>query len=198
MRYTDVKLLVGHKTLNADNLRAALQILGRDWVRLSRRILDQNKKNATFNLRKSMSYTFAAKEEKIGVSLTFDGAPYWVFVEMGVRGFASADKAPDSPFQFGTKTGRPGGLRAAIDKWVIRKGLPNFRDAQGRFIPRKEQVRRISKKIYMYGIEPTPFVSEPMKFIWDKHLPNLEEALTRDVDAYYDKEFPKDFKFVIL
>lgn len=198
MRYTDIKLFVGDKTLNADNLRASLQLLGRDWVRMSRRILDQNNKNATFNLRKSMSYTFAQEEEKVGVSLTFDGAPYWVFVEMGVRGFVNADKAPDSPFQFGSRSGRPGGLRAAIDKWVIRKGLPNFRDASGRFIPRREQVRQISRKIYMYGIEPTPFVSDPMKIIWDKHYPDLEEALVRDLDGYIDKEFPSDFKYVIL
>jgi hypothetical protein len=195
MRSTQIKLVSGKDTFNADNLSSALQDLARDWIRMSRRILDRNDKNASGNLRKSMSYTFVVEGDMVGVKLLFDGAPYWVFVEYGVKGFKSDAKAPDSPFQFGTNTGRPGGLRAAIDKWVIVKGLPDFRDMKGRFVPRKDRVRMISRKIYLYGIEPTPFVSDPMAVIWDRHISRLELALQLDLIAFYEEKFPTNWTF---
>ena len=68
-------------------------------------------------------------------------------------------KAPASPYKFGSGLGKPG-LRTAIDRWTITKGIPGIRDEKGRFIPRKSLVRLMSRSIYLSGLSPTYFFTD--------------------------------------
>ncbi len=174
--------------------------MGRALVRAARHTLDKENKNASGNLRKSVSYEYTVnRDNSLTLGFTFKGADYWQYVEYGVGGFlrGQKDKAPDSPFRFGTNTGRPGGLRGGIDRWVIQKKLPGFRDAKGRFVPRKQRVQVISRNIYLYGIEPTPFASESMDMIFTKWKSRLELAWTKDLEAELDQTFKDEIIITI-
>ena len=119
--------------------------------------LDTVNKTNTGRLKKSLR--FEIREIEGAIVLELLSAPYSEFVRLGVQGVGPGkNKAPGSPFKFGTGTGKPGGLRGAIDKWVITKGLNNVRDKQGRFIKRKSLVFLISRSIYRFGIAPTNFI----------------------------------------
>jgi hypothetical protein len=113
-------------------------------------------KTNTGALAKSLRAEARIEGERI--VFEFLGNDYSEFVRQGVRGKESDSIAPNSDFKFGTKTGKEGGLRGAIDKWTITKGIDGVRDSKGRFTPRKTLVSFISRKIYRFGIRPTNFV----------------------------------------
>tara|TARA_R110000787_G_scaffold38050_4_gene96155 strand:- start:5932 stop:6543 length:612 start_codon:yes stop_codon:yes gene_type:complete len=190
----------GKSKWKCDNLTKEYQLMGRDMVRAARHYLDKEKKNATGNLRKSVGYEYSVdKDNNVLIGFTFDDAGYWQYVEYGVGGVIKGpeNKAPDSPFQFGTRTGREGGLRGAIDRWVISKKLPGFRDAKGRFVPRKTQVQRISRKIYLYGIEPTPFASDSLDSVFTKYRNRLATAWTKDIERFLGDAFDEEITITI-
>ena len=118
--------------------------------------LDTINKTNTGTLANSLRASARIEGEKI--YLEFFGSDYSEFVRQGVRGSVSSNKAPKSPFKFGTGSGEKGGLRRSIDKWVITKGIEGVRDKKGRFIKRKSLVSLISLKIYRFGIRPTNFI----------------------------------------
>lgn len=148
--------------------------------------LKSSNKSASGKLSESLDY-----ELKVGAnSIEFDffAQDYWKFVDKGVKGKTSSAKAPNSPYQFGSGTGKKGGLRSAIDKWVIQKGLNNVRDKQGRFINRKQMVSMISSAIYNRGLRPTEFFSKPFEEGF-KQLPDeILEAYGKDLDKFLIKE----------
>lgn len=148
--------------------------------------LKSSNKSASGKLSESLDY-----ELKVGAnSIEFDffAEDYWKFVDKGVKGKTSSAKAPNSPYQFGSGTGKKGGLRSAIDKWVVRKGLNNVRDKQGRFINRKQMVSMISSAIYNRGLRPTEFFSKPFEEGF-KQLPDeILEAYGKDLDKFLIKE----------
>lgn len=148
--------------------------------------LKSSNKSASGKLSESLDY-----ELKVGAnSIEFDffAEDYWKFVDKGVKGKTSSAKAPNSPYQFGSGTGKKGGLRSAIDKWVIQKGLNNVRDKQGRFINRKQMVSMISSAIYNRGLRPTEFFSKPFEEGF-KQLPDeILEAYGKDLDKFLIKE----------
>lgn len=148
--------------------------------------LKSSNKSASGKLSESLDY-----ELKVGAnSIEFDffAEDYWKFVDKGVKGKTSSAKAPNSPYQFGSGTGKKGGLRSAIDKWVVRKGLNNVRDKQGRFINRKQMVSMISSAIYNRGLKPTEFFSKPFEEGF-KQLPDeILEAYGKDLDKFLIKE----------
>lgn len=135
-------------------------------------------------LASSLDYEIVIEGDVIRV--LFNGVDYAKFMDKGVQGKDPSkikdgfQKAPNSPFKFGSGTGRKGGLRGAIDKWVIRKGLSGVRDDKGRFVPRKTMVFLISRSIYFTGLRPTMFFTKA----FEKHNKNiiskLDKALAKD------------------
>jgi len=103
-----------------------------------------------------------------GGYLYFVGLEYGNYLDQGVQGanpnelpnkakWFGKQKAPGSPFKFGSGTGPKGGLRGAIDKWTITKGIPGIRGADGKFLPRKSLVYLMTRSIYLAGLSPTYF-----------------------------------------
>ena len=189
----------GETKFKCDYLTRRYLQMGRSLVRAARKYLDKEGKNASGKLRKSVRFYFEVVKETIVFGFKFEGADYWQYVEYGVGGAigGSQNKAPDSPFRFGTNSGRVNGLRSGIDRWVIQKKLPGFRDAKGRFIPRKQAVSTISRKIYLYGIEPTPFASDSLDVVFKKNKKNIETAFNNDVEAYLGKQFEEKINITI-
>lgn len=127
------------------------------------------------------------------IVVTFSAADYAKFYDEGVQGANPSkmppgaktrfNQAPNSPFRFGTGTGKKGGLRAAIDKWVLTKSdlKSSTRNDLGQFIPRKTMVFLISRSIYLTGLKPSYFFTKPFDFYTKNLERDLEDALERDV-----------------
>jgi hypothetical protein len=148
--------------------------------------LKKDGKNASGKLIDSLDFEF--KQNKNSIEFDFYAEDYWKFVDKGVKGKTSSAKAPNSPYKFGTGTGKKGGLRSAIDKWVIRKGLTNTRNEKGQFINRKQMVSMISSSIYNRGLRTTEFFSKPFEEGF-KNLPDeILEAYGQDLNKFLIKE----------
>ena len=143
-------------------------------------------KNASTNLYNSLSYYVDDG------TVFFEMLDYAPFVDEGVRGknpkalskpgakskdgkrklkgskWYGKQKAPFSPYKFGTKSGAKGGLTRGLDKWIIRKGIAP-RDKEGKFMSRKTLKYLMARSIYLSGIRPTYFFSKPFERGWIKY-----------------------------
>ena len=101
-------------------------------IQQSRSNLTKGGKKASGDLYNSLGYN--VEQTAKGFSLSFEMEDYGTFQDLGVKGKSKQDKAPNSPYRFGTGSGKKGGLTKGIDKWVRRKGI-QFRDKKsGRFL----------------------------------------------------------------
>ena len=158
----------------AEDLTSILQKWGDDVVVEIGAYLDTINKTNTGNLKKSLRFEVRRDAERIIMELK--GPEYSEYVRLGVQGAGPGrNRAPGSPFRFGSGTGKKGGLRTAINSWAITKGLQGTRDAKGRFIKRKSLVFLISRSIYRFGIQPTNFV-----FPFFKRLDELTALIGRE------------------
>jgi len=171
---------IGGKTYPMTNLNKTLEKIGKMWRKNARISLRMQDKVNTGALYDSMPVIVGEDSDGYYVNIT-PQVHYWEFVDKGVQG-ASKNifaRQSESPFKFGANKTR--GLRGAIDKWVIQKGIQGTRDAQGRFTPRKSLVYAISNAIWNRGLKPTFFISDTMKRLKSKALLWLAQALGEDV-----------------
>ena len=172
---------IGGKTYPMTNLNKTLEKIGKMWrknARISLRMQDKVNTGALYN---SMKVIVGQNQHAFYVDIT-PKVDYWEYVDKGVQG-ASRNifkGQSESPFKYGSgKGGR--GLRGAIDKWVIQKGLGGTRDEQGRFTPRKSLVFLITRAIWNRGLKPTFFISGTLKRLKPKAMQWLGAALNKDM-----------------
>ena len=172
---------IGGKTYPMTNLNKTLEKIGKMWRKNARISLRMQDKVNTGTLYNSMNVTVGQNQYAFYVDIT-PSVDYWEFVDKGVQG-ASRNIFPrqsESPFKYGSgKGGR--GLRGAIDKWVLQKGLGGTRDSQGRFTPRKSLVFLITRAIWNRGLKPTFFLSGTLKRLKPKAMQWLGAALNKDM-----------------
>ena len=107
------------------------------------------------------------------LQMTIKMNSYGAFVDQGVQGLKHKNKAPNSPFAFGTGTGEKGGLTKGINEWVASKRL-QFRDVKGRYMSYQQTAKVIIRSVYLKGIKPTFFMTEA----FDKNIKDLPKQLT--------------------
>jgi hypothetical protein len=119
---------------------------------------------------------------------------YGTFVDLGVKGKTSSNKAPDSPYKFGSGTGRKGGLTQGINQWVKQKGF-QFRDRKsGRFLSYDSTAYLITRSIFNKGIKPSLFFTKPFEAGYKKYIDiDLIKAFGQDIDTMVDYNL-KDIK----
>jgi hypothetical protein len=118
---------------------------------------------------------------------------YGTFVDLGVRGKSSSLKAPNSPYKFGSGTGRKGGLTEGINKWVKQKGF-QFRDKRGRFMSYDSTAYLITRSIFHKGIKPSLFFTKPFEAGYKKYIDvDLVKAFGQDIETMVDYNL-KDIK----
>ena len=123
----------------------------------------------------------------------FQMADYGTFVDLGVKGKTSSTKAPDSPYQFGSGTGRKGGLTQGINKWVKQKGF-QFRDKKGKFLSYESTAYLITRSIFNKGIKPSLFFTKPFEAGYKKYIDvDLLKAFGQDIETMVDYNL-KDLK----
>ena len=113
---------------------------------------------------------------KNGANLNIEMADYGKFKDKGVRGKSSSSKAPNSPFRFGSGTGRKGGLTEAMQSYVKRRRI-QFKDRKtGRFLSYKSTAFLIARSIYQKGIKPSLFFTKPFVAAFKRLPDDLIEA----------------------
>ena len=156
--------------------------MGKEVRRRARIALKARGKVVTGKLYNSIRYeqSVSKDEKSLNLRFSFPGANYWQYVDEGVRGAMSSAKAPRSPFRFGSGSGPSGGLRPAIDRWVVKKGIAP-RGPGGQFAARKSMVFAISRSIYRTGIRPSYFFTNAYDKTLKAYNNKLEAAVAKDI-----------------
>lgn len=164
----------------SDELKKYLDTFGKSVVKQSKTRLSKAKKNDSKSLYNSISYDLNVSKNSF--SLTFSMEDYGTFIDKGVKGVSSSAKAPNSPYKFGTGTGKKGGLTNGIDKWVTRKRI-QFKDrSSGKFMSYKSTAFLIRNSIWNKGLETTDFFSKPFEQAFKKLPDTIIEAFALDID----------------
>jgi hypothetical protein len=158
----------------------------RDYViQQSRSNLSKSDKNVSKELYNSLKGEIITENNFSIVG--FSMAEYGQFQDQGVRGKTSSAKAPNSPFKFGTGSGKKGGLTKSIDKWVRARGF-QFRDKKsGKFMSYEQTGYLISRSIFQKGIKPSLFFTKPFEAGYKKYIDtDLFKAFGQDLDTIVD------------
>ena len=172
----------------AQELKSVEQVLRRfrDYViQQSRSNLSKSDKNVSKELYNSLKGEILTENNYSIVG--FSMAEYGQFQDQGVKGKSSSLKAPNSPFKFGTGSGKKGGLTKSIDKWVRARGF-QFRDKKsGKFLSYEQTGYLISRSIFQKGIKPSLFFTKPFEAGYKKYIDtDLFKAFGQDLDTLVD------------
>ena len=154
-------------------------------VQQSRSNLTKQKKNASKSLYNSIKGV--SKVNPNSISLYFEMEEHGIYQDVGVKGKTSSTKAPNSPFKFGSGTGKKGGLTNGIQKWVKQKRF-QFRDEKGRFMSYNSTAFLITRSIYNKGLKPSMFFTKPFEKAFDRLPDELVEAYGLDIEKLYVKK----------
>jgi hypothetical protein len=156
-----------------------LQLFAKSVIKQAKTNLTQKKKNVSKRLYNSLDFEIKVDDEGNG-KLVFLMEDYGFFQDLGVRGKDPSrikngrQKAPSSPYKFGTGSGK-GSMKRGLDKWIVQKGIAP-RDKQGRFVSRETLKFLIARSIYFQGIEPSYFFTKPYQNLLRKLPSDLAES----------------------
>ena len=174
------------------NVEKELKNFAKYVVTKSRMNLRSSDKNSSGKLAKSLDSD--VKVSKNSFQLEFVMEEYGIFQDKGVRGKSSSAKAPNSPFRFGTGTGKKGGLSEGINKWVKRKRF-QFKDRKsGRFLSYDSTAFLISRSIYHKGIAPSMFFTKPFEKAFKNLDKDIVKAFRLDVEALLETTIKDNLK----
>ena len=162
------------------NLEAVMNQYAKYVIQQSRTRLTKDDKGGG-NLYNSLSYQLMEDDQAMLVE--FMMADYGAFVDRGVKGKTSTypeTRSALSPFQYGSGTGKKGGLTKGIDKWLRKKRF-QCRDKKGRFMSYDSMRYLIVKSIYNKGLRANLFFSKPFKAGIEKYELNMAKAFAEDI-----------------
>ncbi len=160
----------------------SLNKFGKFLVTESRKNLTRKKNTDLGNLYKSLDYNVKVSQNSFEFDFLMED--YGKFQDQGVKGKFSSQLAPNSPFQFGTGTGKKGGLKKAMLGWVTRKRF-QFKDNKGKFMSYEQTASAVSAIIYRTGIKPTQFFSRPFDLGFKKLPEDVVKAYALDVETLF-------------
>jgi hypothetical protein len=172
--------------LDNKNTKGYLNSFAKYVIQQSRSNLTKGGKNNQKKLYNSLD-----KEIEVGANsfrLAFLMEDYAEFVDKGVQGKTSSTKAPNSPFRFGSGTGKKGGLTQGIDKWVRQKRI-QFREKEGKgvkgqLLSYSQTSFLIRRAIWNKGIKPSLFFTKPFEKAFERLPDELIEAYGLDVEQF--------------
>jgi len=170
--------------LKLEKVNKTIQMF-RDYViREAKDNLKRTGHNNTSSLANSLKGEIVTDDNYAIVGFTMND--YGTFVDLGVKGKTSSNKAPNSPYKFGSGTGKKGGLTQGINKWVKQKGF-QFRDKRGRFLSYDSTAYLITRSIFHKGIKPSLFFTKPFEAGYKKYIDiDLIKAFGQDVETMVD------------
>lgn len=160
-----------------------LEKFGKYVVQQSKSNLSKKKKKDTSNLYNGVKFEVTKEKDSTTLSFDFGSANnYWQFVDKGVKGVSSSAKAPNSPFKFGTGTGKSGGLTKGINGWVARKRI-QFQDRKTKqFLSYKATAFLIIRSIWNKGLETTNFFTKPFEQAFKRVPDDIYAAYALEVE----------------
>ncbi len=165
-------------------LQIELSRFGKAVVKQARTNLTKQQREDTKDLYNSIKYDLEVNRQSF--SLSFEMLEYGIYVDQGVKGKSSSNKAPRSPFRFGSGTGKKGGLTRSIEKWVKRKNI-KFRNKKGQFITSKQTSFLISRSIYQKGIKPSLFFTKPFEAAFNRLPDELIVQFGLDINDFLEE-----------
>ena len=170
--------------LNKENTRKALEAFKDYVISQSRANLTKKNKNVSKQLYNSLKGIIDVMPNSF--SLKFEMEDYGKFQDEGVKGATSTyPESTNSPFKFGTGTGKKGGLSGGIKQWVKARRF-QFRDAKGRFTSYESTAYIISRSIWNKGIKASLFFTKPFEKGFKRLPEELLEAYGLDVEEFLD------------
>ena len=155
--------------MQKDEVQKALDRFKDHIIAQAKRNLTNKDKNVTKKLYNSIEGEVKVFPNSIGMYFSME--EYGAYQDLGIKGKNSASKAPQSPFRFGSKTGKEGGLTAAIEKWVKQRRIQFKSRETGMKLSYKNTSFLITRSIYSKGIKPSLFFTKPFEAAY-KNLPN--------------------------
>ena len=162
-----------------ENIEKAFNKFGKAVIQQARTNLTKSRKNVDKTLYDSLEYNYEGY--KGGFRFTISMEDYGAYQDQGVKGTESSAKAPQSPFKFGSGTGRRGGLTKGIDQWVRKRRL-QFRTAKGRFMTYDSTAFLIRRSIWKTGIPASKFFEKAFKIKSKRLMEDIEGAFALDVE----------------
>ena len=110
---------------------------------------------------------------------------YGQFVDKGVRGKTSTyseTNAAMSQFQYGSGTGRKGGLTEGINSWLKQKKFQWKDKDTGRFLSYKSMSFLIARSIYNKGLKANLFFTKPFEKGLERLGEEIFEAFQLDIE----------------
>ena len=170
--------------LEKENTRKALEAFKDYVISQSRANLTRKNKNVSKQLYNSLKGVVDVFPNSF--SLKFEMEDYGKFQDQGVKGIKSNYlENKNSPFSFGTGTGKKGGLSDGIKKWVKARRF-QFRDAKGRFTSYESTAYVISRSVWNKGIKASLFFTKPFEKGFKRLPEELLEAYGLDIDEFLD------------
>ena len=171
------------------SVKEVLDLFGKRVRQQSRTNLTKSGKKDTSDLYNSLDYDLTVSKNSF--RLSFSMTDYGTFVDKGVRGVSSGSKAPNSPFKFGTGTGKSGGLTDGIDGWVRRKRIQFRERGSGKFLSYQSTAFLITRSIWNKGLETTNFFSKPFANEFKKLPEEVVEAYGLELNDFLRFTFSK-------
>lgn len=169
------------------SVKDALDTFGKSIVSKAKANLKKSGKSDTGALENSIKYDVKVHKRSFSFSLMMED--YGIFIDKGVKGVSSSQRAPNSPFKFGTGTGKKGGLTEGTLGWVTRKRI-QFKDRKtGRFYSYKQTAFVIARSIWHKGIRTTNFITAPFESEFKKLPGELVQAYALDVNKFIKNAF---------
>lgn len=138
---------------------------------------DKNVKKKLYNSIKGDSFV-----GKNSMGIYFEMEEYGEFQDLGVKGKSSSSKAPNSPFKFGSGTGKKGGLTNGILEWVKARRF-QFKDREsGKFMSYESTAFLITRSIYQKGIKPSFFFTKPFEKGFERLPEEVVESYGLDLE----------------
>jgi len=154
--------------------------------------LTRKDKNVRGNLHKSIKGN--SKVSKNSIEVSFEMEDYGKFQDLGVKGKTSSQKAPNSPYRFGTGSAKGKSDKKMVDhiqEWVTNRRFQfqsKDEGSKGRFLSYEQTAFLITRSVYHKGIEASRFFSKPFETAFEKLPEELIEAYGLDVEKFLKQQ----------
>jgi hypothetical protein len=168
--------------LNNTETLNTLQAFNKYVIQQARTNLTKGNKNVSKKLYDSLKAQTKVNPNSIENYIEME--QYGQFLDLGVKGKVSSQRAPNSPFKYGSGTGKKGGLTEGIRGWVKARRFQFKNRETGKFMSYEQTAQLITRSIYLKGTKPTRFFSKPFEDGF-KLLPDeLIKAYGLDIESF--------------
>ena len=168
--------------LNNTETLNTLQAFNKYVIKQARTNLTKGNKNVSKKLYDSLKAQTKVNPNSIENYIEME--QYGQFLDLGVKGKVSSQRAPNSPFKYGSGTGKKGGLTEGIRGWVKARRFQFKNRETGKFMSYEQTAQLITRSIYLKGTKPTLFFSKPFAKGFESLPEELIKAYGLDIESF--------------